>query len=84
MKIGPCLNAPWTAEQIADLNAYQWSDYYHPYTCGNDRMSRDHQDYQALVGGDFGQLVATPEGWLCPVCGYRQNWAHLPRGAGKT
>jgi hypothetical protein len=21
-------------------------------------------------------LVATTEGWLCPCCGYKQNWAH--------
>lgn len=22
-------------------------------------------------------LVATENGWICPVCGYTQNWAHL-------
>ena len=21
-------------------------------------------------------LIATENGWLCPVCGYTQNWAH--------
>jgi len=21
-------------------------------------------------------LIATKEGWICPVCDYKQNWAH--------
>lgn len=21
-------------------------------------------------------LIATEEGWICPVCDYKQNWAH--------
>ncbi len=21
-------------------------------------------------------LIATKDGWICPVCGYEQNWAH--------
>ena len=21
-------------------------------------------------------LIATEEGWVCPVCDYKQNWAH--------
>jgi len=23
-------------------------------------------------------LVATENGWVCPVCDYKQNWAHAP------
>lgn len=22
------------------------------------------------------KLIATSEGWICPVCDYKQNWAH--------
>jgi hypothetical protein len=68
--------APWTPEQVAALNAYQEARQLHPFTCGNDRGDADHVAYQALNGGDFGQLVASVDGWHCPVCGYRQAWAH--------
>lgn len=67
--------APWTLAEVDALNTFQRSGW-HPYTCGAfDRMDDLHADYQALVGGDFGQLVATPTGWICPACGYTQNWA---------
>lgn len=67
---------PWTPEQVEALNRFQRYPAYHPFTCGGDRMDAGHRAYQAEHGGDFGQLVATTEGWRCPVCGYRQDWAH--------
>ena len=54
--------APWTAEQVAQLNAWQKRSDRHPFTCGNDS-----QHYP---------LVAMRDGWICADCGYRQNWAH--------
>jgi hypothetical protein len=67
--------APWTVKQVEALNAYQRSGW-HPYTCGAlDRKTGAHADYQALMGGDFDQLVATTQGWIYPVCGYTQDWA---------
>jgi len=68
--------APWTPDEVAGLNAWQSDPRVHPFTCGGDRMDEAHRAYQAAHGGDFGQLVATPEGWTCPVCDYRQTWAH--------
>lgn len=68
--------APWTPEQVVALNKWQDSGKVHPFTCGGERMDDAHRAYQAQVGGDFGQLVAAADGWFCPVCGYRQNWAH--------
>lgn len=65
----------WTDEQVAALNASQGS-YGHPFTCGGDRMDDAHRAYAEEEGGDFGQLIATRRGWVCPVCEYRQNWAH--------
>lgn len=52
--------APWTPEQVDSLNAYQTSGAFHPYTCVT------HSDEP---------LVATPAGWTCPCCSYRQDWA---------
>lgn len=67
---------PWTQEQVDALNAYQRSGQYHPFTCGRDRGNAAHRAYADERGEDLGQLVATVNGWKCPVCDYRQEWAH--------
>ena len=56
------MKAPWTPEQVAALNAHQQRDDFHPYTCGNDSRHP--------------VLRATPDGWVCDACDYRQDWAH--------
>lgn len=61
--------APWTAEQVIALNRWQNCDYVHPFTCGSDHRDQKHADGAAV-------LVATTEGWICPFCTYRQDWAH--------
>jgi hypothetical protein len=68
------LHAPWPPETVVQLNRYQRSGW-HPYTCGNERMDFAHRTYQERFGGDFGSLIATQAGWICPVCKYTQNWA---------
>ena len=71
------ITAPWTAEQVEALNAYQRGNSFHPFTCGGDRSDDAHVAYAALHHDrDDGLLVATAGGWHCPVCGYSQNWAH--------
>lgn len=54
--------APFTAEQVEALNAYQKLTFAHPYTCGRC----------------LGKLVAETSGWRCrtPGCTYTQKWAH--------
>ena len=71
------VDAPFSPEQVASLNAFQSSDHTHPFTCAGDRGDAAHRAYQAEHGGDGGQLVATETGWICPVCGSRQDWALL-------
>ncbi len=60
------IRAPFTERQVAELNRYQVADIMHPFTCPND----GHADEVVLL--------ATTEGWFCPVrrCTYRQDWAH--------
>lgn len=72
------VRAPWTAEQVAALNRWQANADVHPFTCGSGvRMDAAHRAFQAShPDQDFGQLVATENGWACPACGYRQAWAH--------
>jgi hypothetical protein len=60
--------APWTDDQVVNLNHYQAAGLFHPFTCGRRDEHRDNP----------GVLVAERDGWRCPAagCGYRQTWAH--------
>jgi hypothetical protein len=85
------LQAPFSAEQVERLNAFQKDTRFHPFTCGNDRSDAAHvKSASERNEYDTGILVATKEGWICPACGYRQYWAHgymadpLPLDDGKT
>jgi hypothetical protein len=60
------VEAPWSAEQVAALNAYQEAQFHHPYTC-------------PACPAD---LVATPDGWVCPTGHYKQRWAHATHADG--
>lgn len=76
---------PWTEEQCRHLNERQKAHWLHPYTCGGNRHDEAHRKYAEEHGdGENGLLVATPEGWVCPVpgCGYTQQWAHGVDAAG--
>lgn len=61
---GDFIKAPFTAEQVDALNRYQRLGYVHEFTCA-----------EAHDGADRA-LYATREGWRCPHCDYRQDWAH--------
>lgn len=62
------VTAPWTDDQVANLNRFQQVGVFHPFTCGR----RDEH------GDDPGVLLAERDGWHCPAagCGYTQTWAH--------
>jgi hypothetical protein len=62
------IQAPWTEEQVAALNAFQQRAPFHPFTCG---YRDDH------YAANQGILVATTTGWVCPYrgCQYTQDWA---------
>ena len=57
------IRAPWSDRQVAALNRWQEAGFVHPFTC------HDVHD------GDR-NLVATPDGWVCRHCNYKQDWAH--------
>lgn len=69
------LLTPFTPPQVVELNRFQ-NGFFHPFTCGNNRGDEAHKAYAAKHGGDWGQLIATRGGWVCPTCGYIQHWAH--------
>ncbi len=65
------VRAPWSDEQVLNLTAWQADGRFHPFTCPN--LEKHH------AGGTV--LIARPDGWHCPHCGYRQDWAwaHMTR-----
>lgn len=58
------LRAPWSSEQVDALNRFQRRGDIHEFTCPNDHDGADRT------------LIATKQGWICPHCDYRQDWAH--------
>lgn len=83
------IQAPFTSAHVQALNERQChvdgSMPIHPFTCPNrgDGITYDAAgaaDYSTAThgteGGDRGILIATELGWVCPHCGYQQDWAH--------
>lgn len=65
------IQAPWTEDQVRQLNLFQRSGLMHPFTCPWDGHSQ------------LGWLIATTDGWVCQVtenCDYTQRWAHAFMG----
>ena len=58
------IRAPWSEEQVRNLNAWQTRGNVHPYTCTGDHGSQRDR-----------VLLAREEGWICRECGYTQDWA---------
>jgi hypothetical protein len=59
------VEAPWTADQVANLNAYQQAGVMHPFT--GERQSN----------GDETILIATSVGWIAAPDGpVVQTWAY--------
>lgn len=65
------IRAPWSEEQVRNLNEFQEANYVHPFTCAR----RTETLHRVRPGRDMGQLIATPDGWICPDCDYTQDWA---------
>ncbi len=76
-KSPPGIPPPWTAEEVDNLNDFQWAGHMHPFTCPDrgDGKHRTH-DEQGERYPDRGMLVATPNGRICRDCDYTQTWAH--------
>jgi hypothetical protein len=70
----PQIEAPFDESQVAWLNQAQTHTGkgmpIHPFTCAS-RSDGQHGE----EGGDLGVLIATTQGWVCPHCDYRQDWA---------
>lgn len=74
-----CVKSPQEKSQMFNRNdggVKLIHESFHPMTCGGNRSDEAHVAYQKEHGGDFGELVSTPNGLMCPVpgCEYKQNW----------
>lgn len=63
--------APWTEQQVRDLNDWQAGNRLELVVCGAEHHL-----------GWLPKLVATESGWVCPEveCNYQQDWAYLFMG----
>lgn len=52
----------WTRQQVTNLNDFQKSGCFHPFTCGKEDCRAD--------------LIATVNGWICVYDDYTQDWAY--------
>ena len=69
------IKTPFSSEQVKNLNKFQESGEFHPFTC--DRSFEECEVNK--VPRDFskdGILIATEKGWVCPCGRYTQDWAH--------
>lgn len=64
------VTAPFTEEQVRNLNAFQFTMNLHPFTCGTNSRHNG------------GRLIARTEGWFCPDCDHTQDWAHAAMADG--
>ena len=67
------VKAPFTPEQVENLNEYQKLGKWHPFTCCSPE---DISECQRRSGENEGLLVASEEGWTCPCGKYKQDWCH--------
>ena len=63
----------WDENSVHCRQRRQSCEFQHPLTCGNNRSDDQHVAYAKMIGGDNGQLIAVYDGWLCPVCGWKQR-----------
>ena len=60
------IQAPFSPQQVDQLNKWQSAGFVHEFAC-EYRSDSSHGELP---------LVATVRGWICPYCEYTQPWAH--------
>lgn len=74
------IKAPWTNEQVQNLNKWQQCEWIHPFTCGSPEESANC--HRKDKSGN-GTLLAITEDWQCPCGWYKQDWAHSYMATGE-
>jgi hypothetical protein len=74
-KIMEQIKAPFTPEQVKNLNVYQQLGHMHPFTGTGMADTEGHKSRSNCPDQEC-LLKATTDGWVCPCGQYKQNWAH--------
>lgn len=64
------IKAPFTQEQVENINKYQTEGRFHPFTCMSHKGCKRNEE------NNFGELVASKDGLTCPCGNYKQDWVH--------
>lgn len=65
--------APWTDDELANLNRFQTLGFMHEFTCCSPEEIPECQRRTKQNGG---MLTATTDGWVCPCGKYKQDWCY--------
>lgn len=68
------ITAPFTPEQVKALNEYQQLSFVPAFSCCG--TTTNGETCKRNETNNFGTLIATEQGWVCPCGKYTQNWAH--------
>ena len=72
----------FTPAQVLKLWQHQFGPWREPFDTNTDLPSRVHRytcgkrANHPVMAGDKAVLVPTVNGWICPFCDYKQDWAH--------
>lgn len=66
------IEAPFTPEQVTNINNWQFAGVVHPFTC----MSPDIAKCERRNEISQGILIAHAQGFVCPCGEYTQTWCH--------
>ena len=61
-----CSNAPWTDQEVNNINDFQRSNWFHGFTC----PSLAHTSHVDLIAGNDALHCSDPH------CDYTQTWVH--------
>ena len=67
----------WTHDLLTLLNHAQRFGCIPPYCCPH--IDSEHHRYAIVHDQRVGLLLATTDGWVCPVCHYWRDWARIER-----
>jgi hypothetical protein len=74
--------APWTEEEVLNINKFQNFGMMHNFTCGSPDEVKECSRRSKMEGDDLipgetdGTLIASKEGLVCPCGGYTQKWVY--------
>lgn len=78
----PRIEAPFTDEQVLNINMFQNDGRFHPFTCCSPEEITECTRAGRMVDGEYvqgisqGLLVAYNDGMLCPCGEYKQTWVY--------